>query len=102
MRQRASSRGALDGEIFRAKFRRRRLSADEVKLFIRRQISESPMRLGKPGVETSASIQISRCMAHLVSFIPIALDECVEAGRISPGDLVLLASLAVVSPGVEC
>ena len=24
--------------------------------------------------------------------IPIALDECVEAGRIKPGDLVLMAS----------
>ena len=24
--------------------------------------------------------------------IPIALDECVEAGKISPGDLVLMAS----------
>ena len=71
------------------------LTADDVNFSFRtRRISESPTRWPTSSTSTAnAFIQTSRMHGNTSSAsIPIALDECVEAGRIKEGDLVLLAS----------
>jgi 3-oxoacyl-[acyl-carrier-protein] synthase-3 len=71
------------------------LSATDVKLFIPHQANQ---RITE-GVAGKLNVGSDRVYSNIAQHgntssasIPIALDECVEAGRISPGDLVLMAS----------
>ncbi len=83
------------GDISREVLEDAGLSADEVKLFIPHQANQRITdAVGKNlGVENERIYSNIAMHGNTSSAsIPIALDECVEAGRISPGDLVLLAS----------
>lgn len=71
------------------------LSADEVKLFIPHQANQRIT----DAVAKNLGLDSGRIYSNIAmhgntssASIPIGLDECVEAGRINPGDLVLLAS----------
>ncbi|HEV7684359.1 MAG TPA: beta-ketoacyl-ACP synthase III [Pyrinomonadaceae bacterium] len=71
------------------------LSATDLKLFIPHQANQ---RITER-VASSLNVESERVYSNIAmhgntssASIPIALDECVEAGRISPGDLVLMAS----------
>ena len=71
------------------------LSADEVKLFIPHQANQRIT----DAVAKNLGVDSERIYSNIAmhgntssASIPIGLDECVEAGRINPGDLVLLAS----------
>ena len=71
------------------------LSATDVKLFIPHQTNQRIT----DGVASKLNVESERVYSNIAmhgntssASIPIALDECVEAGRISPGDLVLMAS----------
>lgn len=71
------------------------LSADEVKLFIPHQANQRitdavAKNLGVDGERIYSNIAMHGNTSS--ASIPIGLDECVEAGRLSPGDLLLLAS----------
>jgi 3-oxoacyl-[acyl-carrier-protein] synthase-3 len=83
------------GDISREVLEDAGLSADEVKLFIPHQANQRitdavAKNLGVGNERIYSNIQMHGNTSS--ASIPIALDECVEAGRISPGDLVLLAS----------
>jgi 3-oxoacyl-[acyl-carrier-protein] synthase-3 len=83
------------GDISREVLEDAGLSADDVKLFIPHQANQRITdAVGKNlGVENERIYSNIAMHGNTSSAsIPIALDECVEAGRISPGDLVLLAS----------
>jgi 3-oxoacyl-[acyl-carrier-protein] synthase-3 len=83
------------GDISREVLEDAGVSADEVKLFIPHQANQRITdAVGKNlGVESDRIYSNIAMHGNTSSAsIPIALDECVEAGRISPGDLVLLAS----------
>ena len=71
------------------------LSATDVKLFIPHQANQRIT----DGVASKLKVESERVYSNIAmhgntsaASIPIALDECVEAGRISAGDLVLMAS----------
>ena len=71
------------------------LSATDVKLFIPHQANQRIT----DGVASKLNVESERVYSNIAmhgntssASIPIALDECVEAGRIGPGDLVLMAS----------
>lgn len=71
------------------------LSATDVKLFIPHQANQRIT----DGVASKLNVESERVYSNIAmhgntssASIPIALDECVEAGRINPGDLVLMAS----------
>ena len=71
------------------------LSAEDVNLFIPHQANQRIT----DAVANKLNVDESRVYSNIAmhgntssASIPIALDECVEAGRISEGDLVLLAS----------
>lgn len=71
------------------------LSAEDVKIFIPHQANQRIT----DGVASKLNVESERVYSNIAmhgntssASIPIALDECVEAGRISPGDLVLMAS----------
>ena len=71
------------------------LSANDVKLFIPHQANQRIT----DGVASKLNVESERVYSNIAmhgntssASIPIALDECVEAGRISAGDLVLMAS----------
>lgn len=71
------------------------LSATDVKLFIPHQANQRIT----DGVASKLNVESERVYSNIAmhgntssASIPIALDECVEAGRISAGDLVLMAS----------
>lgn len=71
------------------------LSATDLKLFIPHQANQRIT----DGVASKLNVESERVYSNIAmhgntssASIPIALDECVEAGRISPGDLVLMAS----------
>ena len=71
------------------------VSASEVKLFIPHQANQRIT----DGVASKLKVESDRVYSNIAmhgntssASIPIALDECVEAGRIKPGDLVLMAS----------
>jgi 3-oxoacyl-[acyl-carrier-protein] synthase-3 len=69
--------------------------ADEVKLFIPHQANQRITDAVADKLKVDPAIVYSNIEYHgntSSASIPIALDECVEAGRISEGDLVLLAS----------
>jgi 3-oxoacyl-[acyl-carrier-protein] synthase-3 len=71
------------------------VSATDVKLFIPHQANQRIT----DGVASKLNVESERVYSNIAmhgntssASIPIALDECVEAGRISAGDLVLMAS----------
>lgn len=83
------------GDISREVLEDAGLSADEVKLFIPHQANQRIT----DAVGRNLGVENERIYSNIAmhgntssASIPIALDECVEAGRINEGDLVLLAS----------
>jgi 3-oxoacyl-[acyl-carrier-protein] synthase-3 len=71
------------------------LSAEDVSLFIPHQANQRIT----DAVANKLNVDSERVYSNIAmhgntssASIPIGLDECVEAGKISPGDLVLLAS----------
>jgi 3-oxoacyl-[acyl-carrier-protein] synthase-3 len=71
------------------------VGAEDVKLFIPHQANQRIT----DAVASKLNVDSDRVYSNIAmhgntssASIPIALDECVEAGRISPGDLVLMAS----------
>jgi 3-oxoacyl-[acyl-carrier-protein] synthase III len=71
------------------------VTAEDVKLFIPHQANQRIT----DAVASKLNVESERVYSNIAmhgntssASIPIGLDECVEAGRISPGDLVLLAS----------
>jgi 3-oxoacyl-[acyl-carrier-protein] synthase-3 len=71
------------------------LSADDVKVFIPHQANQRIT----DAVANKLNVESERVYSNIAmhgntssASIPIGLDECVEAGRITSGDLVLLAS----------
>jgi 3-oxoacyl-[acyl-carrier-protein] synthase-3 len=69
--------------------------ADDVKLFIPHQANQRITDAVADKLKVDPAIVYSNIEYHgntSSASIPIALDECVEAGRIKEGDLVLLAS----------
>jgi 3-oxoacyl-[acyl-carrier-protein] synthase-3 len=69
--------------------------ADDVKLFIPHQANQRITDAVADKLKVDPGIVYSNISEHgntSSASIPIALDECVEAGRVGEGDLVLLAS----------
>ena len=71
------------------------VKSDDISLFIPHQANQ---RITE-AVADRLNVDMSRVYSNIAvhgntssASIPIALDECVEAGRIKPGDLVLMAS----------
>lgn len=71
------------------------VQAAEVSLFIPHQANQRIT----DAVATKLNVESERVYSNIAmhgntssASIPIALDECIEAGRISPGDVVLMAS----------
>ncbi len=82
-------------EISREVLEEAGLSANDVKLFIPHQANQRIT----DGVAGKLNVESERVYSNIAmhgntssASIPIALDECVKAGRISTGDLVLMAS----------
>jgi 3-oxoacyl-[acyl-carrier-protein] synthase-3 len=82
-------------EISREVLEEAGVTANDVKLFIPHQANQRIT----DGVASKLNVESERVYSNIAmhgntssASIPIALDECVEAGRISPGDLVLMAS----------
>lgn len=71
------------------------LKAEDVKLFIPHQANQRITDAVASKLNVDDALVYSNISMHgntSSASIPIALDECVEAGRLNPGDLVLLAS----------
>ncbi len=71
------------------------VDAKDVKLFIPHQANQRITDAVADKLNVDESVVYSNISMHgntSSASIPIALDECVEAGRVKPGDLVLLAS----------
>jgi 3-oxoacyl-[acyl-carrier-protein] synthase III len=71
------------------------VSAKDVKLFIPHQANQRITDAVASKLNVDEALVYSNISMHgntSSASIPIALDECVEAGRVKPGDLVLLAS----------
>ena len=71
------------------------LKPEDVTLFIPHQANQRITDAVANKLKVDESIVYSNISMHgntSSASIPIALDECVEAGRIKPGDLVLMAS----------
>ena len=69
--------------------------ADDVKLFIPHQANQRITDAVANNLKVDSEIVYSNIAMHgntSSASIPIALDECVEQGRINEGDLILLAS----------
>jgi 3-oxoacyl-[acyl-carrier-protein] synthase-3 len=69
--------------------------ADDVKLFIPHQANQRITDAVANNLKVDPSIVYSNIAYHgntSSASIPIALDECIEMGKVSKGDLVLLAS----------
>jgi 3-oxoacyl-[acyl-carrier-protein] synthase-3 len=68
---------------------------DDVKLFIPHQANQRITDAVASRLNVDSSIVYSNIAYHgntSSASVPIALDECIEAGKVSEGDLVLLAS----------
>ena len=83
------------GDISREVLEEAGVKADDVKLFIPHQANQRIT----DAVAKNLNVDNERVYSNIAmhgntssASIPIGLDECVEAGRISPGDLVLMAS----------
>ena len=71
------------------------LKAEDVKLFIPHQANQRITDAVANKLNVDDAFVYSNISMHgntSSASIPIALDECVEAGRVKPGDLVLMAS----------
>lgn len=69
--------------------------ADDVRLFIPHQANQRITDAVADKLKVDSSVVYSNIAMHgntSSASIPIALDECVEQGRVKEGDLVLLAS----------
>ena len=82
-------------EISREVLEQAGAKSDDISLFIPHQANQ---RITE-AVADRLNVDISKVYSNIAvhgntssASIPIALDECVEAGRIKPGDLVLMAS----------
>ncbi len=83
-------------EITRIIMQRNHLSADDIALFVshqanRRIITAAADRLGI--AESKVVINLERFGNTTAATIPLALDDCVQDGRLKKGDLVILASV---------
>lgn len=70
-------------------------TANDVKLFVPHQANQRITDAVANNLKVESSIVYSNIEMHgntSSASIPIALDECIEAGRVKEGDLVLLAS----------
>ena len=82
-------------EVSRAVLEQAGLKADDVTLFIPHQANQRITEAVADRLNVDMSKVYSNIAVHgntSSASIPIALDECVEAGRIKEGDLVLMAS----------
>jgi len=82
-------------EIAREVLERAGVKAEEIDLFIPHQANQRITEAVADRLNVDMSKVYSNIAVHgntSSASIPIALDECVEAGRIKPGDLVLMAS----------
>ena len=71
------------------------VKSDDISLFIPHQANQRITEAVADRLNVDVSKVYSNIAVHgntSSASIPIALDECVEAGRINPGDLVLMAS----------
>jgi 3-oxoacyl-[acyl-carrier-protein] synthase III len=83
-------------EITRVIMQRNNLAADDISLFVshqanRRIITAAADRLGIDA--SKVVINLERFGNTTAATIPLALDDCVQDGRLKKGDLVLLASV---------
>jgi 3-oxoacyl-[acyl-carrier-protein] synthase-3 len=83
-------------EITRIIMQRNNLTADDIALFVshqanRRIITAAADRLGI--AESKVVINLERFGNTTAATIPLALDDCVQDGRLKKGDLVILASV---------
>ncbi len=83
-------------EITRIIMQRNHLSADDIALFVshqanRRIITAAADRLGIP--ESKVVINLERYGNTTAATIPLALNDCVQDGRLKKGDRVILASV---------
>jgi len=83
-------------EISRVIMQRNNLGPDDIALFIshqanRRIITAAADRLGL--CESKVVINLERFGNTTAATIPLALDDCLQDGRLKKGDLVLLASV---------
>ena len=82
-------------EVSRDVLERAGVKSDEIDLFIPHQANQRITEAVADRLNVDMSKVYSNIAVHgntSSASIPIALDECVEAGRIKPGDLVLMAS----------
>ena len=82
-------------EISREVLERAGVKSDEISLFIPHQANQRITEAVADRLNVDMSKVYSNIAVHgntSSASIPIALDECVEAGRIKDGDLVLMAS----------
>ena len=82
-------------EISREVLEQAGAKSDDISLFIPHQANQRITEAVADRLNVDSSKVYSNIAVHgntSSASIPIALDECVEAGRIKPGDLVLLAS----------
>ena len=82
-------------EISRDVLEQAGVKSDEISLFIPHQANQRITEAVADRLKVDMSKVYSNIAVHgntSSASIPIALDECVEAGRIKPGDLVLMAS----------
>ena len=82
-------------EISREVLERAGVKSDEISLFIPHQANQRITEAVADRLNVDMSKVYSNIAVHgntSSASIPIALDECVEAGRIKEGDLVLMAS----------
>jgi len=82
-------------EVSRAVLEEAGYTADDVKLFIPHQANQRITSSVAEKLKVDPAIVYSNISEHgntSSASIPIALDECVEVGRVNEGDLVLLAS----------
>jgi 3-oxoacyl-[acyl-carrier-protein] synthase-3 len=82
-------------EISREVLEQAGVKSDDIDLFIPHQANQRITEAVADRLNVDMSKVYSNIAVHgntSSASIPIALDECVEAGRIKPGDLVLMAS----------
>ena len=82
-------------EISRDVLNQAGVKSDDISLFIPHQANQRITEAVADRLNVDMSKVYSNIAVHgntSSASIPIALDECVEAGRIKPGDLVLMAS----------
>jgi len=82
-------------EISREVLEQAGAKSEDISLFIPHQANQRITEAVADRLNVDSSKVYSNIAVHgntSSASIPIALDECVEAGRIKPGDLVLLAS----------